>query len=86
MEVKRCAANCGDRLHRVATAMHWSDDRHPRRPTTEFTIGAGRTEGDPALDDYLPPEDGAHASTTVLRQPRRVRTTQWQLWSMGESG
>ena len=52
---------------------------------TEFAIGAGRTEGDPALDDYLLPEDVAQAITTVLRQPRRVRTPQWQLWSMGQS-
>jgi len=52
---------------------------------TEFAIGAGRTEGDAALDAYLLPEDVASAITTVLRQPRRVRTTQWQLWSMGQS-
>jgi NADP-dependent 3-hydroxy acid dehydrogenase YdfG len=52
---------------------------------TEFAIGAGRTEGDTALDDYLEPEDVAQAISAVLRQPRRVRTTQWQLWSMGQS-
>jgi NADP-dependent 3-hydroxy acid dehydrogenase YdfG len=52
---------------------------------TEFAIGAGRTEGDPALDDYLRPEDVAHTIAVVLQQPRRVRTTQWQLWSMGQS-
>ncbi len=51
---------------------------------TEFAIGAGRTEGDPALDEYLLPEDVAHAVVTVLQQPRRVRTTQWQMWSMGQ--
>jgi NADP-dependent 3-hydroxy acid dehydrogenase YdfG len=51
---------------------------------TEFAIGAGRTEGDPALDDYLQPEDVAHTIAVVLQQPRRVRTTQWQLWSMGQ--
>jgi 3-oxoacyl-[acyl-carrier protein] reductase len=51
---------------------------------TEFAIGAGRTEGDPALDEYLLPEDVAHAIAIVLQQPRRVRTTQWQLWSMGQ--
>jgi NADP-dependent 3-hydroxy acid dehydrogenase YdfG len=56
----------------------------PAGVETEFAIGAGRTEGDPALNDYLRPEDVAHAITTVLRQPRRVRTTQWQLWSMGQ--
>ena len=51
---------------------------------TEFAIGAGRTAGDPALDDYLLPEDVAHAIITVLQQPRRVRTTQWQMWSMAQ--
>ncbi len=56
----------------------------PAGVETEFAIGAGRIEGDPALEDYLRPEDVAHAITTVLRQPRRVRTTQWQLWSMGQ--
>jgi 3-oxoacyl-[acyl-carrier protein] reductase len=57
----------------------------PAGVETEFALGAGRTEGDPALADYLRPEDVASAITTVLRQPRRVRTTQWQLWSMGQS-
>jgi 3-oxoacyl-[acyl-carrier protein] reductase len=52
---------------------------------TEFAIGAGRTEGDPTLNDYLQPEDVAHTIAVVLQQPRRVRTTQWQLWSMGQS-
>ena len=51
---------------------------------TEFAIGAGRTEGDPGLDDYLVPEDVANAVITVLQQPRRVRTTQWHIWSMGQ--
>src|SRR5664279_5653135 len=51
-----------------------------REVRPEFAIGAGRTEGDPALDDHLVPGGGAHAITPVLRQPRRVRTTQWQLW------
>lgn len=56
----------------------------PAGVETEFAIGAGRTEGDPSLADYLRPEDVAYAVTTVLQQPRRVRTTQWQLWSMGQ--
>lgn len=56
----------------------------PAGVETEFAIGAGRTEGDPSLADYLRPEDVAHAIVTVLEQPRRVRTTQWQLWSMGQ--
>src|SRR5664279_6000769 len=51
---------------------------------TEFAIGAGRTAGDAALDNYLRPEDVANVIAIVLQQPRRVRTTQWQLWSMGQ--
>jgi 3-oxoacyl-[acyl-carrier protein] reductase len=51
---------------------------------TEFAIGNGRTEGDPALDDFLQPEDVGAAVVTVLRQPRRMRTTLWAMWSMAE--
>lgn len=57
----------------------------PAGTHTEFALGAGRTEGDPALDDFLRPEDVAHTIVTVLEQPRRLRTTQWQLWSMAEA-
>lgn len=52
---------------------------------TEFALGKGRTEGDPALDDFLRPEDVAAAVVTVLRQPRRMRTTLWSMYSMAES-
>jgi len=51
---------------------------------TEFAMGTGRTEDDPELASYLRPEDVAHAIVSVLRQPRRVRTTLWALWSMGQ--
>jgi 3-oxoacyl-[acyl-carrier protein] reductase len=54
----------------------------PAGVKTEFAIGTGRTEGDPALDDYLHPDDVAFAVVTVLQQPRRLRTTLWALWSM----
>ena len=54
----------------------------PAGVKTEFAIGEGRTEGDPALDDYLLPEDVAFAIVTVLQQPRRLRTTLWAMWSM----
>jgi len=54
----------------------------PAGTATEFAIGAGRTEGSPDLDAYLRPEDVAHAIRSVLEQPRSVRTTVWQLWSM----
>jgi NADP-dependent 3-hydroxy acid dehydrogenase YdfG len=53
----------------------------PAGTSTEFAIGAGREEGSPELDDYLRPDDVAHAIRVVLEQPRSVRTTVWQLWS-----
>ena len=53
----------------------------PAGTATEFAIGAGRTEGSPELDEYLRPEDVAHAVRAVLEQPRSVRTTVWQMWS-----
>ena len=56
----------------------------PAGVETEFAIGAGRTAGDPSLAAYLRPEDVAFAIVTVLAQPRRVRTTLWSLWSMGQ--
>jgi NADP-dependent 3-hydroxy acid dehydrogenase YdfG len=51
---------------------------------TEFAIGKGRAEGDPLLDSYLRPEDVGQAIVTVLQQPRRLRTTLWAMWSMGQ--
>jgi len=54
----------------------------PAGTATEFAIGAGRTEGSPQLDEYLRAEDVAHAIRVVLQQPRSVRTTVWQMWSM----
>ena len=56
----------------------------PAAVKTEFAIGAGRDDNDPALDDYLRPEDVAHAIRTVLEQPRRMRTTLWSMWSMAQ--
>lgn len=56
----------------------------PAGVETEFALGAGRTAGDVELAAYLRPEDVAHAIVTVLQQPRRVRTTMWALWSMGQ--
>jgi NADP-dependent 3-hydroxy acid dehydrogenase YdfG len=54
----------------------------PAGTATEFAIGAGRTDGSPELDAYLRAEDVAHAVRVVLEQPRSVRTTVWQMWSM----
>lgn len=56
----------------------------PAGVETEFAIGAGRTEGDPALADYLRPEDVAFQIVTALEQPRRLRSTIWAMWSMGQ--
>jgi NADP-dependent 3-hydroxy acid dehydrogenase YdfG len=57
----------------------------PAAVHTEFAIGKGRTEADPWLDEVLQPADVAAAIATVLRQPRRMRTTLWAMWSMTES-
>jgi NADP-dependent 3-hydroxy acid dehydrogenase YdfG len=54
----------------------------PAGTATEFAIGAGRTEDSPELDAYLRADDVAHAIRVVLEQPRSVRTTVWQMWSM----
>jgi len=58
----------------------------PAGVKTEFALGAGRTEGDPALDDYLDPGDVAAAVRVVLEQPRRMRTQLWSMWSMRQGG
>ena len=57
----------------------------PAAISTEFAIGSGRIEGDPWLDGVLTADDVASAVLTVLRQPRRLRTTQWAMWSMVEA-
>ena len=49
---------------------------------TEFAIGAGRTKGEPELDDYMTADDLAHAIRIVLEQPRRLRTMLWSMRSM----
>jgi len=54
----------------------------PAGVNTEFAIGAGRTEGDPALDTFLHPADVAFQIVTALQQPRRLRTSLWTIWPM----
>ncbi len=51
---------------------------------TEFAMGTGRAPDSPVLETFLRPEDVGFAIVTVLRQPRRVRTTLWAMWSMGQ--
>lgn len=57
----------------------------PAGTHTEFAIGSGRTEGDPALNDYMSPTDVAFQIVTALQQPRRLRTGIWTTWSMAQS-
>ncbi len=56
----------------------------PAAVRTGFADGVGRTAGDPVKDDYLAPADVGFAVVTTLRQPRRMRTALWTLWSMAE--
>ncbi len=58
----------------------------PAAVKTEFALGKGRIEGDPALDGVMQPEDVAAAVVFTLEQPRRLRTTQWAMWSAAEGG
>ncbi|MDP1879188.1 MAG: SDR family oxidoreductase [Actinomycetota bacterium] len=51
---------------------------------TEFAVGTGRVDNDPRFAEWLTADDVAHAITTVLQQPREVRTTLWAMWSMGQ--
>jgi 3-oxoacyl-[acyl-carrier protein] reductase len=56
----------------------------PAGVDTDFAMGTGRTPDMPVLADYLRAEDVAYAVVATLRQPRRVRTTLWAIWSMGQ--
>ena len=56
----------------------------PAGVNTEFAIGSGRTEGDPALEDFLRPSDVAFQIVTALQQPRRLRTTLWAIRPMSQ--
>ena len=56
----------------------------PAGTDTEFALGSGRTEGNPVLASYLHSEDIAFQITTILKQPRSVRTHIWTLWSMNQ--
>ena len=56
----------------------------PAGTETEFAIGAGRIAGTPALASFLRPEDIAFQITTILKQPRSVRTHIWTLWSINQ--
>lgn len=57
----------------------------PAATETNFAIGDGRTLNDDARTGYLKAADVASAIETVLEQPRRLRTTVWQMISMSQS-
>ena len=56
----------------------------PAGVETEFALGFGRTAGEEKLKTYLRPEDVAFQITTIMSQPRSVRTHVWKMWSMGQ--
>jgi 3-oxoacyl-[acyl-carrier protein] reductase len=58
----------------------------PAATRTEFAMGYGRTPDMPEVDEWLEPDDIAGAVVAVLRQPRRMRTQLWTMWSMSEVG
>ena len=58
----------------------------PAATRPEFAMGYGRTPGMPGMDGWLTADDVAGAVVTVLRQPRRMRTQLWTMWSMSEVG
>lgn len=57
----------------------------PAAVATEFAMGAGRTPDMPELADWMHAADVAAAIIYTLTQPRRLRTTQWSMWSAAES-
>lgn len=58
----------------------------PAGVNTAFAAATGRF-GDlpPEEADFLRPGDIAYAIVTTLRQPRRMRTALWSMWSLSEA-
>jgi 3-oxoacyl-[acyl-carrier protein] reductase len=56
----------------------------PAATETNFAVGDGRSLSDDARAGYLKSTDIAFAIATVLEQPRRMRTTVWQMISMSQ--
>ena len=48
-------------------------------------MGAGRTPDMPQLAEMMRPEDIAEAVSTVLRQPKSMRTLVWSMRSIHEA-
>lgn len=58
----------------------------PAAVNTHFASATGRF-GDrpPEEGDFMTPDDIAFAIVTTLRQPRRMRTSLWTMWSLAEA-
>lgn len=56
----------------------------PAAVATEFALGHGRTPDMPQMAEWMQPEDIADAVVFMLHQPRRMRTTQIDMWSAAE--
>lgn len=58
----------------------------PAGVNTSFAAADGRFgDKDPSEGDFMETADIAHAVLTTLRQPRRMRTELWTMWSMSET-
>ncbi|MCU1634916.1 MAG: short-chain dehydrogenase/reductase, partial [Cryobacterium sp.] len=58
----------------------------PAAVNTPFAAATGRF-GEKRIEDgeFIRPADVGYAVVTTLRQPRRIRTALWTLWSLAES-
>lgn len=57
----------------------------PAAVNTHFAAATGRFgEAPPEEGPFMQPADIASAIITVLRQPRRMRTAEWTMWSLAE--
>ncbi|MGO4362255.1 SDR family oxidoreductase [Terrabacter sp. 2TAF16] len=58
----------------------------PAGVNTPFAAADGRFgDRDPSEGDFMEPEDIAQAVAYTLRQPRRMRTELWTMWSLSET-
>ena len=57
---------------------------NPAGVKTDFAIGKGREYENLEMSNYMDPSDVAYVITSILRMPRRVRTQNWNFWSMAQ--
>lgn len=58
----------------------------PAGVNTPFAAADGRFgDGDPSQGHFMEPDDIAQAVAYTLRQPRRMRTELWTMWSLSEN-